>query len=202
MMNYQTQKEEATFEGTYSYTDGRIMYYVQDSIKTTAKVKFLYDKSVLVLRTTPDNPDDYSLSEVAEVLYKDGKAPNTPVSDIQGTWHWYMKGNTEYIRAGVKINGDNIEIIITPWAERHVSTFTYSGGVLHLNTTEFYSGRGEHGYGDGNGGLNPATLECSNWIPCSAEDVKAHLPAEMQFISDGTEAYGFVAGLPAIFVKK
>lgn len=194
--------DQVSYNGPYTYANGYLEGASIDGDEAKLQVKFLYNKSVLVLKYVPENADDYSLDEVAIVLYKNGKAPNTSANDIQGTWHWYMRGDPSYVRTGVIIKGSTIEIIVTPWAERHVGTFTYQGGILHLNMTEFYSGRGEHGWGDGNGGINPATLECDNWIPCTKEDIGDHLPSEMMFITDGKEAYGYVAGLPAVFVKK
>ena len=196
---------EQSFNGKYTYDNGLISYttsYDGQQYTTTAEVKFLYNKSVLVVKDLSDWEDGQKIADMAYVLYKNGKKPATSSKDIQGTWYWYMHGDTNYIRTAVKIDGNKIEIIITPWAERHVGTFTYEGGILKLNMTEFYSARGEHGEGWGEGALNPETLECDQWFTCSYEDIGEHIDKEMVFIADGNEAYGTLANLPAIYVKK
>lgn len=196
---------DQSFNGKYTYDNGRISYttsYDGQEYTTNAEVKLLYNKTVLVVKELTDWGDGNTGTEMAQVLYKSGKKPTTSSKDIQGTWHMYMHGDPNYIRVGVKIEGNKIEIIITPWAERHVGTFTYEGGILKLNMTEFYSARGEHGEGWGEGDLNPATLECSHWFTCSYEDIGDHIDKEMVFIADGKEAYGSIVGMPAIYVKK
>lgn len=191
-----------TFRGAYTYAGGKLTYTTESDgqpYTTTAEVKLLYNKSVLVLKTVPDWAENYSLADVAEVLYKDGRAPVTPVADIQGTWYWYMQGDRSYIRTGLTITGNRFELIITPWAERHVGTFTYEGGVLHLTPTASYTARGENGQGFGEGLLDPATLECSHWYDWGSFNIDPDMP----FIaSDDGEAYGTVANLPAVFIKQ
>ena len=196
------QGKQQVFEGEYIYENGKLKY-VEGDVVNTARVQLLYDNNVLVLVTIPDNAEDYSLGEAPVILFRNGQAPEMSANDVQGTWHWYMGGQEEnYIRAGVIINGNHIEIIITPWAERHVGTFTYSEGILHLNMTEFYSARSENGQGWGEGGIDPTTLECDHWYPVSKDDIGDHLPETMLFVAGPNEAYGYVVGLPAVFVKK
>ena len=196
------QGNEQTFKGEYIYENGKVKY-VEGDVVNTARVQLLYNNTTLVLITIPDNAADYSLDEVPVVLFRNGQAPEMSSDDIQGTWHWYMGGEAEdYIRAGVMISGNRIEIIITPWAERHVGTFTYSQGILHLNMTEFYSARSEDGQGWGEGGIDPTTLECDHWYPVSKDDIGDHLPETMLFVAGPKEAYGYIVGLPAVFVMK
>ena len=196
------QGKQQVFKGEYIYENGKLKY-VEGDVVNTARVQLLYDNNVLVLVTIPDNAEDYSLGEAPVILFRNGQAPEMSANDVQGTWHWYMGGQEEnYIRAGVMINGNHIEIIITPWAERHVGTFTYSEGILHLNMTEFYSARSEDGQGWGEGGIDPTTLECDHWYPVSKDDIGDHLPETMLFVAGPNEAYGYVVGLPAVFVKK
>ena len=192
--------DRQTFQGTYVCSGDKLVYTTENDgqpYTTTAIMKFLYNKSVLVLKTVPDWADDYSLADVAEVLYKDGKAPVTPVEDIQGTWHWYMQGDESNIRTGVIITGNRIEIIVTPWGVRYVGTFTYKGGFLNLDITDCYRARNADGYS----GIDAATLELEEgvyWEPGG----EFSLDPVMQFIAGDGEAYGVVANLPAIFVKK
>ncbi|MCR4920964.1 MAG: hypothetical protein K5945_04550 [Bacteroidaceae bacterium] len=212
-MTYKFTKDELTIQydeqnsskGKYTYAKNTLTYTMEEDgqqVTHKAEVLFLYDKSALVLKTVPDNPDDFSLDKVAVVLFKNGKAPSMPAKDIQGTWHWYMQGNQKYVRAGVKLDGNKIELIITPWAERHVGTFTYEGGYLKVKWTEAYSARSEDGQGWGEGGINPETLECDHWYP--VEGMIGQFNSDIPFIANTSmkEAYGRIAGLLAIFVKK
>lgn len=186
-----------SFQGSYTINNGKITYI--DSEQThTATVKLLYGKTIMVLKAEPDNPQDYSMDVMAEILFKQGATPNTPASDIQGTWDWYMGGQQDYIRTRLKIDGNKFDMIITPWGQRYTGTFTYQGGILKLNTEHGFTTR-EEGSGDGwgEGELDPTTLEgtwktLDNWM----------IWEEMPFVADGSEAYGSVANLPAVFVKK
>ena len=198
-----TTNEQLTFNGAYKIENGQLKYTQTvegREVVNTATIKLLYGMTVMVLKTVPDNPDDYSLSEVAQVLFKKGTTPNIPVSDIQGTWHWYMRGDTDYVRTGLTINGNKFDMIITPWGQRYTGTFTYSKGVMKLNTEHGYTSReAGTGYGSGEGSLDAKTLE-GQWNTLDIEHWT--IWEEMPFIADGSEAYGWVAGLPAVFVKK
>ena len=206
-----TDKTFTVTEGDFNYTanytlkDGVISYtYMVDSIaeKGSFNVYFMYNKSVLALKAKPVDGDDYSISEAAVVLFRDGKAPNTPKSDIQGEWHWYMRGNVEYVRGAYKFEGDNFELIVTPWGQKYTGTYTYQGGFLTLNITNGYTSR-EPGTGDGwgEGDLDPATLE-GNWSVLNRDHWAFEPGMVAPFIVNGTEAYGALANLPCVFYKK
>ena len=197
------EERKTTYQGKYTYAGDKLTYVCKsDTIveQGNATVRFLYNKQTLVLKTVPDFADDYSLDVVPMVLFKNGNAPETPVADIQGKWYFYMQGDHSYVRTGVTFTGDKVEMIITPWAQRYVGTYTYSKGIVKFKFTEFYSARGENGYGFGEGNLNPETLECDYWWTCTADDLAA--PEEMEFIAGSDEAYGYIVGLPAIFEKQ
>lgn len=183
---------------SYTLKDDVITYTTTDDVGTV-KIDLLYDKSVLVWKVLQKN-DNGDYYEFSHLMYKDGATINASVNDIQGTWHWYMYGNTEYVRAGLTIKDATFDLIITPWGQRYTGTFTYRNGYIILNTTNGYTSR-EEGSGDGwgEGNLDPTTLE-GQWSTLDRENWM--IWERMPFIANGTEAYGIVANLSALFVKK
>ena len=193
-------------EGSYTIKDGKLTMVVKqggsEDVTKVATVKLLYDKSILVLKYVAVDAQNSPLDVAVDIFFKEGKKAVTPVSDIQGTWHTYANGQADDVFAGVKVNGNNVEVILTMWSQRHVGTFTYNAGVMNLKMTQWWSGRGEHGHGSGPGNINPATHECDHWIACDEEDFADQLDKELVFVADGNEAYGYIVGKPSVFVKK
>ena len=192
-------------EGTFTITDGVITCtYSEDGKQKTesGKVATLYQKQVLVIKFKPEDGEGYSISEAAEVLYKDGVAPTTPVEDIQGNWYWYMKGDENVNRAGMMINGNKFVMIIGAWGQKYTGTFTYAKGVMKLNITNGFTSRQPHtGYGMGYGNLDPATLD-GTWYVLDKEHWTMDDGMTTIFISAGTEAYSEMANLPVVYYKK
>ena len=192
-------------EGTFTITDGVITCtYSEDGKQKTesGKVATLYQKQVLVIKFKPEDGEGYSISEAAEVLYKDGVAPTTPVEDIQGNWYWYMKGDENVNRAGMMINGNKFVMIIGAWGQKYTGTFTYAKGVMKLNITNGFTSRQPHtGYGSGYGNLDPATLD-GTWYVLDKEHWTMDDGMTTIFISAGTEAYSEMANLPVVYYKK
>ena len=192
-------------EGTFTITDGVITCtYSEDGKQKTesGKVATLYQKQVLVIKFKPEDGEGYSISEAAEVLYKDGVAPTTPVEDIQGNWYWYMKGDESVNRAGMMINGNKFVMIIGAWGQKYTGTFTYAKGVMKLNITNGFTSRQPHtGYGIGYGNLDPATLD-GTWYVLDKEFWTMDDGMTTIFISAGTEAYSEMANLPVVYYKK
>ena len=173
----------------------------QQTVTQKMKVGMLYDKSVLIIKALADDEDNQTTFEVSNMLFKEGKTANTPSSDIQGTWDWYMHGNKDYIRTRITFEGNNFDMIITPWGQRYKGTFTYSGGYAKLTFKEGYTSRDEGtGYGLGEGELDPKTLE-GTWYILDKENwiwTESTIP----FIASGSEAYGSFANLFGTFYKK
>ena len=192
-------------EGTFTLNAGVLkMNYTTDGKQETAsgKVTTLYKNQVLVIKVKPDNGDDYSISEAAEVLYKDGIAPTTPVEDIQGNWYWYFSGDPNVNRGGMMINGNKFTMIIGPWGQKYTGTFTYEKGVMTLNITNGFTSRQPHtGYGMGYGNLDPATLD-GTWYVLDKEYWTMEDGMTTIFISAGSEAYSEMANLPVVYYKK
>ena len=192
-------------EGTFTLNAGVLkMNYTTDGKQETAsgKVTTLYKNQVLVIKVKPDNGDDYSISEAAEVLYKDGIAPTTPVEDIQGNWYWYFSGDPNVNRGGMMINGNKFTMIIGPWGQKYTGTFTYEKGVMTLHITNGYTSRQPHtGNGSGYGNLDPATLD-GTWYVLDKDNWTMDDGMKTIFISAGTEAYSVMANLPVVYYKK
>ena len=197
--------DENSYTANYTLKDGVISYnYTLDNQpqQGSANIYLLYDKNVLVMKAKPYGGEDYSISEAATILYRDGKEPTTLKSEIQGEWHWYMRGDSTYVRGAYKFNGDNFELIVTPWGQKYTGTYTYKGGFVTLNITNGYTSR-EPGSGDGwgEGELDPKTLE-GTWYTLNRERWAFEPGMVEPFLVNGTEAYGSLANLPCVFYKK
>ena len=159
--------------------------------------------------------------EPVSFLFKNGAKLETPSKDIQGTWDWlwpYVQYNYENpdlppvemmaIRLRIQVEGDKMTIVIGPWSEKYVGTFTYESGMVDFLIGETYSGREPRGYGEMYGGINPETLE-GTWYPfdneggyfASLDDGKVRRFG-FPFIANGDESYAFFVGLPAVMAKK
>ena len=189
-------------DGTYTLKDNVLTFnYTDDgkAVKATAKVTTLYQKQALVIKGNPDDGEGYSIFEAAEVCFKDGKAPTTSVNDIQGNWYWYT-GKTKSVRAAMFICGNKFEVIIGAWGVKYVGTYTYEGGTMKLNITNGYTSRAPHtGYGLGYGNMDPETLDATWYVLDQEHWVFEN---EIVFISAGSEAYGALANLPAVYYKE
>ena len=192
-------------DGTYTLKDGVITFtYSEDGKQVTesAKTTTLYQNQVLVIKSKPDGGEGYSIFEAAEVFYKDGVAPTTPVADVQGNWYWYFGEDKEEIRAAMIIKDNNFEMIIGAWGKKYTGTFTYQKGVMTLNITKGFTSRQPHtGYGLGFGNLDPVTLD-GTWYVLDREYWDMEDGMTTVFISAGTEAYSVMANLPVVYYKK
>ena len=207
-----TESQLSTPDYTVSYTfeDGVLTYTVpsmwgDDPYDVTLNVTLLYDKSVLVLKSQPYEESDI---EEAEVYFKQGKSPDTSDAKLDGKWFCYHRGSKDQVRCGLWINGNKAEFIIGAWATRMVGTYTYENGILYLHPTEYYFGRLPTDWGYGY--IDPATLECSNWMKVSKnpgliEELTGGggaYPETFIFILNGDEAYSWYANLPCLYYKQ
>ncbi|MBO4810104.1 MAG: hypothetical protein J5552_00900 [Prevotella sp.] len=192
------------YDGTFTLKNDEITFTHTtqgQQVTEKGKVILLYGKQVLVIKSTYENGAG-NYDETAEVLFKNGVAPKTLVSDIQGKWFWYMNGNKDEVRAAMIIKDNNFEMIIGAWGQKYTGTFTYTGGVMKLNITNGFTSREPGtGYGSGYGNLNPATLE-GTWYELYKEHWTMEDGMQTIFIAATTEAYGTIAGLPAVFYKQ
>ena len=197
------ENDSVTFRGEYSLNDGVVTIPMGEGAEFRSVPGLLYDKSVMVVKEVYKN-DRGEEEMLSFVLFKQGKTVTATSDDIQGFWCWYSEfGEEKIIRTAIKIDGDRFELIITPWGERYVGTYTYQAGILHLNVTDGFTSREEHtGYGELWGRMDPQTLECDDWRVLDREYWHADAVSENPFIANGDEAYGFIANIPCILKKK
>ncbi len=195
-----------TTTASYTWKDGVITLKYpatewSEAYEETKNVSFMYDKSVLVLKSNPW--EDESL-EQAEVWFKEGKTPDTSDAKLDGKWFSYFRGNKNEVSMGLWINGNKAEFVVGAWSIRFVGPYTYENGVLYLHPTEYYVGRSDDEWGYGR--VDPATLECSSWEKVSVNPgiirVDNPYPETFVFIVNGDEAYGWYANEPCRFYKQ
>ena len=107
------------YQGSYTLKDGVLSYNAQEY-----KPALLKNKSVLVFKVIAKDNEGKEYEELAMILFKKGASVSTSSDELQGKWHWYMFGDTQYIRAGWKFDGNKFELVITPWGEKYVGTYT------------------------------------------------------------------------------
>lgn len=206
-------------EGSYTVENGTIAYTItkawykdgdnwkerelndEEKIVLYAQAKLIYKGSVLIMNFAVDesssaphhNPEDTSY-----FLYKVGGSISPDTKPLQGTWDWYMFGtNKTEIRIRLIFSGNNFEIIITPWAEKYVGTYTYRNGHITCNITGAFSAR----HPEGGGEVNPVTLEAT-WYPIEKETSSFSEGLSFPLVADGDVAYSFLAHLTIKYYKK
>ena len=185
------------YKGAYTLKDGLLT--IQEN---TFKPVLLKKNNVLILKIVAKDNNDKEYEELGMILYRKGAAISVSSDEIQGDWRWYMFGDTEFTRTGMKFNGNKFELVIVPWVEKYVGTFTYANGIISLNVTDGFTSREEGtGYGSGEGDMDPNTLE-GNWKTLDKDHWHVDAVDNGPFIVNGTEAYGIVANLMALFHKK
>lgn len=126
------------------------------------------------------------------------------VNDIQGKWYWMFENRIP--RVIVNVDGNNGEVIITPWGERYVGPIRYEKGVIYMENPTFYTSR----YDDENGEwehMNYEDPESTPWrIPSPDNPYASHGIFDgflsVGFVVDGNVAYGGIANLLADFYKQ
>lgn len=176
-------------QGNFQYTD-----WVETEPRNSAltyPVKFIYSGDVML--TMFDEASEEQ-GEVWLPYVKQNATHVSNISDIQGKWRWM---NTRVI---ININGDQGDVIISPWGERYTGTIRYENGVIYFVDHIFRTTR----YEDGEGGwehLNEADPENSDWrIPDGGGTFEGG--PEIGFVVDGNVAFGGVANLNARFEKE
>ena len=189
------EKRTQTTTASYTWNDGVITlkYPATDwseAYEETDTVSFLYDKSVLRLKSNPG--EDESI-EQAEGWFREGKTPDTSDAKLDGKWFAYRRGHKDEVKLGLWINGNKAEFVIGAWATRMVGPYTSENGILYLHPTEYYFGRSQDEWGYGR--IDPATLECSSWekVGMNPGYITSNepFPETFVFFVNGDEAYGW-----------
>ena len=195
------QEGNVVYQGAYTL-ENNVVSFTINGTTYESMAGLAGGQSVLIMKEV--NEDGYE--NLAFILVKNGKTINTRKEDIQGQWLWWFEyevdeGEIERtIRISYKFDGDNFDLIITPWGQRFTGTYTYENGIVHLNFQNGYTSREEGtGYGWGEGDLNPVTLEC-DWKPLYRE-YWSFDSLEGPFFVVGNEALALLL-MPSFCTKK
>ena len=186
------QGENVAYQGSYTL-ENNVVSFVMGGVTYKSFAGLAGGGSVLIMKEVYDD----GAENLAFALVQKGKAINTKKEDIQGQWLWYDSyvdndGNdVTIVRLSYKFEGDNFEVIITPWGQRYTGTYTYENGIAKLEFKNGYTSREEGtGYGVGEGDLDPVTLE-GNWKPLYPEYWTME-NMEGAFFAVGDEASAFL----------
>ena len=164
------------------------------SIPENAEVSLLRGGSLLLLES------DYG---VMMYFKKGGKLPNNK-SELQGTWFSYesYKAGDQTISVAIKIDGDNIDIIVAPWAQRFICKYTYKDGIIaNDGGVTFRTLWREDGCND----LNNEDPFDSEWLPTYDPDQYTGNLTDgfsFPFVVDGNNAYSMFVGRSPFFTKQ
>lgn len=198
------------YQGQYTI-ENNVVSFVMDGVTYRSAAGLAGEKSVLMVkRVIVDTnqtrmtraADNGEQEELAFVLVKKGKTINTNKADIQGQWLcWWTPSPEEgmIVRMAFKFEGDNFEVIITPWGQKYTGTYTYVNGIVTFNVKAGFTSRQEGtGYGSLWGDLDPVTLE-GTWRTLYQEYWT--FVDGGPFIAIGDEAFGLIL-LPSLCTRK
>jgi len=162
--------------------------------------RLIYSNDVLLIGQ-PDF-DDGSLTWVPYV--KENATHVSNVNDIQGKWYWMMK-NAGFPRLIVNVQGDQGDVIITPWGERYVGTIRYEKGIIYMDNPTFYTTRYGQTGGSSSEHMNFEDPENSPWLTPDGSmnfDTPTWISLDLLFVVEGDVAYGNLANLLATFERQ
>ncbi len=172
----------------------------------SVQVSLLRDGGLLVLETEYRISDQVSESYAA-FYFKKGSSLPSDNSEIQGTWYWFSWGMVEdnewAVRVAVKFEGDDVDMVITPWGARYTGKYTYKDGIVTIGKTTFYTSREKDGYGGDMNYANPYAT--TTWrIPDADDYYQNSYPNgfSFPFIVSGNKAYSNFVGLTPIYIKQ
>ncbi len=195
-------QEQTLFDGAYTLENGRLSY-VFNNENTSMDLEMIHNKTVMLAISIIPASQSYSGEEERQTSFAYRQGAQIPVTkaDVQGKWYWESKAGFHGIRAVLKLEGDNFDLIITPWGERHTGTFTYQNGYLHFTTLHSYSSRydnEEHMNGE-----NPEATVWRDYDDPSVNSGSGVVPDPIDaFIPNGTAAYSTLANLQVEYTKK
>ena len=176
------QNENVGYKGPYTIKDGVASFTItgNNNVSLTYQTvsSLVAGNTVLVVKQIVKNPDE-TRENLAFALVKKGMAINTKKEDLKGQWCWYEgDAGNKTITLSYKFEGDNLELIITPWSQKLVGTYTYVNGILKFHPTVGYRSQGN---------INPTTLE-ADW----RVDNSVLQDYEGLLLTNGNEAYNFI----------
>lgn len=194
-------------DGAYTIENSRIAYRL-DGEDVSFNVEMIHNKTVMLAITIIPANQSYSGEEERQTSfgYREGATIPVTASDIQGKWYWKSAHGFVGARAVLILDGNNFDLTITPWAERHTGTFTYENGYIHLTPEHSYTCRTDEGdmideeHPENSqwrvpGSLGPDDYYSTVYFGNPGDDV-------IPFIPNGTEAYGELANLQVTYYKQ
>ncbi len=159
-----------------------------------AEVVLVRSGSVMLLR-----------SEFGTVMYfkKGAQLPND-ISEIQGIWFSFeaYKAGDEKVCIAMKMNGDNIDLIVEPWAQRFICKYTYKDGIIASSgEVTFRTLWREDGCDD----FDYDDPWAASWHPTyDPQQYTGNLTDgfTFPFVVDGNKAYCLFVGNSPLFIKQ
>lgn len=160
--------------------------------------KFLNNGSEMVFRFS-----DFTMHQDVEsaiLYYKKGATEPSDIKALKGSWIYFMGPvSDQVVRVAVKFDGNKYDLFIPVWHQRESGTFEYKKGMVIPNPDKWYSRPWEvpdstfEEY-------DPKNLELY-WTE-EKESQKGSIVGPFGFVIDGSEAYGQIVGLPAVYMKQ
>jgi len=199
--------EQTIFDGVYTFENERLSY-VLDGETASMNIEMIHNKTVMLAISIIPADQSYSGEEERQTsfAYRQGTEIPVTAADIQGKWYWQSEHGFVGARAVLILNGNQFDLTITPWAERHTGTFTYVNGYIHLTPEHSYICRTDAG-----DLIDEAHPENSQWrVPGSLGPDDYYSPSYfgnpgddvIPFIPNGTKAYSELANLQVEYTKQ
>jgi len=193
--------------GAYTFENERLFYRFNGE-DVSFNVEMIHNKTVILAISIIPASQSYSGEEERQTSfgYREGATIPVTASDIQGKWYWQSEHGFVGARAVLILNGNQFDLTITPWAERHTGTFTYVNGYIHLTPEHSYTCRTDAG-----DLIDEAHPENSQWrVPGSLGPDDYYSPSYfgnpgddvIPFIPNGTKAYSELANLQVEYTKQ
>ena len=191
--------------GAYTFENERVAYRYEGE-DVSFNVEMIHNKTVILAISIIPASQSYSGEEERQTSfgYREGATIPVTASDIQGKWYWQSEHGFVGARAVLILDGDKFDLIITPWGERHIGTFTYQNGYIHLTPEESFTSR----YDDSDH-INIENPEATPWKHpgepgVDGDPIYFSNPGDdvIPFIPNGTKAYSELANLQVEYTKQ
>ena len=164
------------------------------SFPDNAEVSLIRSGSVMLLQS------DYG---VAMYFRKGSRLPND-ISELQGIWISFesYKAGDKNVSVAIKLNGDNIDLIVGPWAQRFICKYTYKDGVIASDGEVTFRTLWRI---DGCNDFNQDDPWASEWLPTyDPQQYTGNLSEgfSFPFVVDGNKAYCLFVGRSPVFIKQ
>ena len=140
---------------------------------------------------------------VAMYFRKGSRLPND-ISELQGKWISFesYKAGDKNVSVAIKLNGDNIDLIVAPWSQRFICKYTYKDGIIASDGEVTFRTLWRV---DGCNDFNPDDPWASEWLPTyDPQQYTGNLSEgfSFPFVVDGNKAYCLFLGRSPVFIKQ